>query len=114
MYHLKLQHHFDSSHKLCLDYESPCQRLHGHRWEVVVQIWSKKLNDNGILVDFKDLKAVINELDHQYLNDLVEFNPTAENLSKYLYNKIKQLGNFEKVKIELFESPNASVTYYEN
>lgn len=114
MYHLKLQHHFDSSHQLKLSYESPCQRLHGHRWEVVVQIWSKQLNNDGILVDFKDLKAVIDELDHQYLNHLVNFNPTAENLAKYLHNKINALGDFIEVQVELFESPNASIKYYED
>lgn len=116
MYYLKLKHHFDSAHKLELDYESPCQRYHGHRWVVIVKVWSETLNKNGMIADFKTLKGIINQLDHRMLNDLVDFNPTAENLVKYLHNEIKMALQADDLKIsriaiELFESPEASVTY---
>ena len=111
MYKLKLKHHFDSSHKLELDYKSPCQNTHGHRWEVIITITTYKLNKNGMVVDFKHLKEIVNELDHKCLNEELDFNPTAENISKYLYEKISKLGELYNVKVEIYESPEASITY---
>ena len=110
MYKLSYKTHFDAAHKLELDYSSPCQRLHGHRWNVVVEIVSKNLDRNGMIIDFKKIKNLVNELDHRYLNEVLDFNPTAENIAKYLYNKIADevLG---KVKVTVYESPDASITY---
>ena len=115
MYSLELKYHFDSSHQLKLDYPSACQNIHGHRWNIVVGIRSEVLDKNGMIIDFKHLKGVIDRLDHKHLNDVVKFNPTAENISKYLYDEIKNV-MFEKeipamLKVTVFESPDASITY---
>jgi len=115
MYTLKFQHHFDAAHKLN-DYEGACANLHGHRWLINVIVKGYTLNKTGILIDFKDLKKIIDELDHTYLNDIVPDNPTAENISKYLYEKINNycstLINISYVmSVEVFESPNASIIY---
>jgi 6-pyruvoyltetrahydropterin/6-carboxytetrahydropterin synthase len=113
MYTLKLKHHFDSAHKLNLDYESKCKNIHGHRWTVEVTIITEELNGFDMIIDFTEIKRIINELDHCYLNDKLDFNPTAERLSFYLYNKIKELFTDDntKIKVQLFESPDASITY---
>lgn len=109
-YTLELKYHFDAAHKLDLGYSSPCQQLHGHRWEVKVKIVSSVLNKDGMIVDFQTIKNIINELDHRYLNDIMSFNPTAENIARYLYYKIKEkvLG---EVSITIWESPGASIIY---
>lgn len=118
MYELRLKHHFDSAHRL-LDYKGQCANLHGHRWVVKVVIKTDKLIDN-MVADFKDIKRVIDKLDHSYLNDLIDFNPTAENISKYLHQVIyevvpksgKGIENREiDVEVTLWESPEASITY---
>ena len=111
MYTLKLNYHFDAAHRLMLNYESACTNIHGHRWDVLIEIKSTKLNANGILIDFKQLKEIVNELDHKMLNEILDFNPTAENISKYLHNKILKLNPQSKVKITIWESPEASITY---
>jgi len=114
MYVLKLKHHFDSAHKLYLSYESLCQNIHGHRWEIIINIQAEELNKDGMIIDFKKLKSIINNLDHCYLNDKLNFNTTAENMAKYLYDEIKSIDErFKKIKIELFESPEASIVYRE-
>lgn len=118
MYRLKLKHHFDSCHKL-EDYDGKCANLHGHRWEVEVVIITPTLQ-NGMVVDFGDIKKVIDRLDHGYLNDLVDFNPTAENISCYLQKEIRKVAKeFNKnsyidVNVIVWESPNASITYIED
>lgn len=111
MFKLKLSHHFDASHKLKLNYDSPCLNNHGHRWEVTVQIWTEQLDENGMVVDFKKIKALINRYDHCCLNDVVKFNPTAEHLAKTLWDDIHQLGSFYKVIVEIAESPGAIIMF---
>jgi 6-pyruvoyltetrahydropterin/6-carboxytetrahydropterin synthase len=131
MYNLKLKHHFDAAHKL-EDYNGPCSNLHGHRWDVLVEI-SSGILENEMVIDFKKIKEIINILDHltilqdiesnrkliDVLNEynlkvhLVAFNPTAENLAVYLKNLIfRELENviFDSVKVTLWESPEASIT----
>jgi len=112
MYKLNLKHHFSAAHNLKLDYDSPCQKVHGHRWEVEVEIITDVLDENSMVVDFQKIKELIDKFDHQNLNEIIKFNPTAENLAQYLYYKIKEIVNGE-IKIIILESPDASITYYE-
>lgn len=48
------------------DEESPCRRLHGHNLRVVVTITGKTKED-GMVVDFRHIKEIINNLDHRTL-----------------------------------------------
>lgn len=109
-YKLKLKHYFDAAHKLELDYPSKCQYLHGHRFSVVVEIEAEKLNKNGMIIDFTEIKQIINNLDHTCLNEVLDFNPTAENLACYLQEEISKKVK-GRVQVTVFESPNASITY---
>lgn len=112
-YVLRLNHHFDAAHRLKLPYTSACNDLHGHRWKVEVEIETPRLNNEGMVFDFKKLKSIIDELDHSFLNKKVDFNPTAENLAKYLHDKVDNEINdtYSLVKITIWESPEASISY---
>ena len=80
------------SHKLDLPYESKCKNLHGHNWSVVVYCEGVSLNKEGMIVDFAKVKKEIHgRLDHKYLNDLFEFNPTAENIAKWICQTVTEL-----------------------
>lgn len=117
MYKLKLKHGFSSAHQLTNAYSSECNDfVHGHNWKVEIDVWSKEL-DKGMIVDFKRLKEEINKLDHKFLNSVIDFEPTAENLSQYLQSKVREV-YFEKhnkypefCSVVLFETDNASITY---
>lgn len=77
------------SHRLELDYDSPCSRLHGHNWIITVYCKSLVTNQNGMVIDFSRIKKLIHgRLDHQNLNEIFDFNPTAENIAKWIYDKI--------------------------
>ena len=77
------------AHKLSLSYESKCQDLHGHNWVVVVYCQSETLDENGMVIDFTHInRDVHDKLDHKFLNEVVDFNPTAENIAKWVAEQI--------------------------
>ncbi|MDD3652996.1 MAG: 6-carboxytetrahydropterin synthase QueD [Desulfotomaculaceae bacterium] len=127
MYELTIRTSFAAAHSL-RDYNGPCARLHGHTWQVEVVLNGRQLDGYSMLVDFRELKKktkrIIEELDHQNLNTLEPFahsgggNPTAENLSKYLFERLKSefSGLQREIKIALVrvcESPEACAAYWE-
>ena len=89
MYYLTKRIEISASHKLCLPYESKCTSLHGHNWVITVHCRAKELDANGMVTDFTDIKrTVMGKLDHAYLNDVVPFNPTAENLARWICENV--------------------------
>lgn len=85
MYYIKKRLEISASHSLNLNYESKCKNLHGHNWIITVYCKSEKLDDNGMVIDFTHIKEKIHdELDHQNLGSILFFNPTAENIAKWV------------------------------
>lgn len=169
--------HFD----LSLTTECACRHLHGHRGELYVSITGHDLNEQGMILDFKNLgfvkKFVDDVIDHKMILDindpalpalfplatqknirdhgthktikfggefltqlrkkykttdtndleavmeiydglvLVDFVPTSENLSKWLFefinDKVQPLGVWVD-KVTLFETPKSQSEYYQN
>ncbi len=122
MFVVKVCTDFSAAHAL-RGYEGDCARVHGHNYKVEVLIKVVELDAIGITVDFKDIKAqtknVIKKLDHQFINEIAPFNlvnPTAENLAKYFFDKLKPQFNNDIAalkSIKIWETDNASVSYYE-
>lgn len=122
MYEVLIKSDFSGAHNL-RGYKGRCEDLHGHNWKVEARFEKDTLNDIGIAADFKilkaKLKAVLNKLDHTYLNKLSAFkrkNPSAENIAKYVYEalrgSIKEKDLFVK-SVSVWESDNSCATYYE-
>lgn len=89
MYIVKKQMEIAGCHRLSLPYESPCTRLHGHNWIVTVHCRAEKLNNEGMVIDFKHIKEAVHDyLDHGNFNELLPFNPTAENIAKWVCDRI--------------------------
>ena len=103
MYKIKKRLVVSAAHYLKLDYDSKCTSLHGHNWIIDVYLKSKELNNNGMIMDFSVIKEKIEKkLDHKILNDVIDVNPTAENIAYWI---CQQLAPFcYKVVVE--ESPN--------
>jgi len=84
------------AHRLDLPYNSPCKRLHGHNWIITVEVSAEELNKEGMVIDFTDIKETVHRLDHKNLNDIFDFNPTAENIAKWVADEIQ--GEFDGEK----------------
>ncbi len=119
MFYVNTEKHFSGAHKL-LDYNGPCENLHGHNWKVRVCVGCRSLDHRGLAIDFKDLKAELNkildEFDHKYLNKVLEpekRNPSSENIAMSIYERLER-GVPEGVsvtEVEVEETPGNSVVY---
>ncbi|ARU63889.1 6-carboxytetrahydropterin synthase QueD [Tumebacillus avium] len=108
---------FDSAHRLD-DYIGKCANLHGHTYKLEVTI-KGRTDHRGIVVDFGDIKKIVNEqiigvYDHRFLNDLMEFNTTAENMVFHFFEIIDTfLGKIvddtpcRLMRLRLWETPTA-------
>ena len=119
MFEVRIETHFSSAHHL-LNYKGACENQHGHNWKVEVFVKGEKLNESGILIDFKMLKRYLNEvlklIDHEDLNELSYFantSPSSEVISRFIYTELKK--NIPGLsKVVVWETENACAAYFED
>jgi 6-pyruvoyltetrahydropterin/6-carboxytetrahydropterin synthase len=119
-YALTVRTTFAAAHRL-REYEGNCERLHGHNWRVEVTVESRVLDDRGIALDFRAIKAQLAEMlsrfDHKYLNDVAPFdvlNPSSENLARHMFEEMEKLILPPAVvaRVAVWESEDARAEYY--
>lgn len=120
MYQISVKQHFDAAHAL-RGYKGKCESLHGHRFEVVVTIQAKELNEIGIAYDFLKLKSHLSEIlakfDHVSLNDVSPFdkiNPSSENIARIVYQELKAklaAALVTLTSVDVWESPENCIRY---
>jgi len=120
VYRLKIFTHFAAAHNL-INYQGDCENLHGHNWKVEVVVATENLDKSGLGLDFKILKAktnaVLDTLDHKYLNDLEPFkekSPSSENIARYLFEELCNSFDDDEVVVDsvnVWESDNACASY---
>jgi 6-pyruvoyltetrahydropterin/6-carboxytetrahydropterin synthase len=92
--------YIDSAHYL--PKHITCGIIHGHTYKVEIVIEGEK-NENGMIMDFYDIKKVVKEVlkeyDHRLLNDILEY-PSVENLCEHIHHNLSSRLNFSlSVKI---------------
>jgi 6-pyruvoyltetrahydropterin/6-carboxytetrahydropterin synthase len=121
MYEVRIDEEFSAAHAL-RGYKGKCERLHGHNWKVEVYVRGARLDDIGMLVDFRELKAatrrVMHHLDHRNLNELKPFdnevNPSSEHLAGFILHEVGAQINNDRVKVykvRVWETPSTSATF---
>ena len=123
-FEVAIETHFCAAHAL-RDYKGTTEPTHGHNFKVVVTVSGSTLDRAGMLVDFLDLKPIIDEevgrLKYCFVNESVDefradkggLSPSAENLAFVLFERIgKRVGTLAKLaSVQVFESPGCSATY---
>ncbi len=118
MFEVKVKNSFAAAHHL-LNYNGECENQHGHNWIVEVTLRGENLDKSGILMDFKvlkrELRTVLDKLDHKDLNELPQFkdlSPSSETIAKYIYGELKQ--NLPQLcSVAVSETENSTALYYE-
>lgn len=131
MYKVSKAIEFCYGHRL-LNYDGKCRHLHGHNARAEIELNSEELDDRGMVFDFSDIKKAVKSwidenLDHlMILNEKDEIipmlekagerylavpaNPTAEFISKLIYDHVKSLG-FPVVSVKVWETPDSYAEY---
>ena len=120
MYYVSVYNTFSAAHHL-RDYAGKCEKVHGHNYQVEVELKAKALNKTGMVADFNDIRdamvKLLSRFDHQDLNEVKPFdkiNPTAENIARVVFEEMALKFNSPKVKINqvsVWETEHAKATY---
>ncbi len=131
---------FEGAHALT-DYDGKCCHIHGHSYILYVTVRGKASEDKaspkfGMLIDFKDLKSLVNtniidvydhalvmredslllnDIDKAYKNVVATpFQPTCENMISYFANILqdKLPENIELFSLKLHETASSYVEWY--
>ncbi len=109
MYYVSKRIEISAAHRLELSYPSKCTQLHGHNWIVTVHCRAAELNADGMVTDFSLIKqAVAETLDHRCLNDVLPFNPTAENIARHICSIVPNC-----YRVDVAESEGNTASYVE-
>ena len=121
MFEVSVEQTFAAGHAL-RNYHGKCENVHGHNYRVQITVAGPTLDENGLLVDFIELKRlmgqVVDYFDHRFINDLPPFdvlNPSAENLAKYFHDQVSgSLALDQPVKIsevKIWETDTSLAVY---
>ena len=104
MYQATLTETFTATHALAGVRPKP----HSHRWvvRVTVSVPDDGLSEPGFVVNYYELKPLVRSLlpEGKHLNDEYPVVPTAENLAKVFYDRLKPvLPQLESVSVGEFE-----------
>jgi len=110
---LIVKSHFSSAHFL-EHYKGKCEKMHGHTFRIEAYFRVNQLDKSGIAIDFTQIKEYLKSIvpDHKVLNEEFDFSPSAENLSRYFFYKIKE--KYPVVKVVIWESDSAGASYSED
>ncbi|MGB9836497.1 MAG: 6-carboxytetrahydropterin synthase QueD [Candidatus Saccharicenans sp.] len=110
---LRVRDKFSAAHYL-REYQGKCEKLHGHTFQVEVEITVRELDRTGLGIDFTEIKKRLAQIlpDHALLNEVYEFNPSAENLAREIFCQMKKY--YPVTAVTVWESEDAAATYTED
>ena len=108
MYYVSKKLEIAASHRLTTEPPTKCSRLHGHNYKVEIFCRSEELDANGMVTDFTHIKELVQgQLDHRNLNEVLPFNPTAENIARWICDRVEHC-----YRVEVQES-EGNIAIYE-
>lgn len=132
MYRIRKQLKFESAHRLISCYSECCSdTIHGHSYILELFFKTQELNEDGMIIDFGQVSMVTKKLLEKWDHSLIlhkddpiasmllknnkrvfvfSVNPTAENMSKILYDTLK-IKFPELYKVRLHETATGWAEY---
>lgn len=106
---------FEAAHSIPA-HGGKCKNLHGHSYILEVTVTGpiqQSGSATGMVMDFADISSVvkteiIDQWDHQFLNEMVPFVTTAENLAAECFTRLSAAG-LPVSKIKLWETAKCFV-----
>ena len=77
-----------------LDSNHPCSKMHGHTFNIIVELDGPINEKTGFVMDFYDLDAIVNKkviqyIDHKVLNEIDGLpNPSSEHLAVWIWSRL--------------------------
>ncbi len=101
---------FEAAHFLP-NHDGKCRTMHGHAYVLEVSVTGPVIAEGpkeGMVMDFADMTSimdseVVKQWDHQFLNDLVDFPTTAENLAAEIFRRLTKAG-LPVSRVRLYET----------
>ncbi len=123
MFEVSIKSSFSAAHSL-REIGGKCENLHGHNFTVEVSVRSARLTGQGVVVDFRLLKAYLAEvlevLDHHCLNETAPFtdrNPSSEHIALYIHEEMKKRIDEKEMnallRVRVWESDTSCASYWE-
>ena len=124
MFEVMVKSSFSAAHSL-KEVGEKCETLHGHNFVVEVSVTSMRLNEQGVVIDFRELKSSLGEIleliDHTFLNEITPFidcNPSSEHIARFIHEKmrekLKRRGIDMPVRVNVWESDTTRASYWED
>ena len=98
MFTVSVETHFWASHQLGLA-DGGKEPLHWHNWSVTAEVGSNRLNSIGLVMDFRHLKEMVEEIvaglgdaggqGEGKIGHLQQDSSSAEAIAKYIYEKLE-------------------------
>jgi len=120
MFEVEIISNFSAAHRL-RNYQGKCEHLHGHNYRVHVTARAASVGEDGMVMDFGDLKratnVVLERFDHSYLNEIKPFDqmePSAENVAAHLFHEIgRELNDKSEMlhSVSVWESDTSRATF---
>lgn len=119
MFTISVETHFCASHQLVLP-DGSKEPLHTHNWLVTAGVCSKKLNKMGLVMDFRRLKKMLDNIVSGFspgpLEEIDYFrqaSSSAEIVAKYIYENLepKLPRGVKLTRIKVVEEPGFSAKF---
>lgn len=120
VFEIMIRTRFAAAHQLAL-VGRKCENLHGHNWKVEVFVKGDKLDHAGVLYDFgllkQNVKAIMEDLDHKFLNELTDLfpdgSPSSERIAVYIAERLTPLlpERITVSRVNAWESDDSCATY---
>ena len=113
MYEISKTFSFEAAHSLPhLPDGHKCQRVHGHSYRVEI-VCRGELDERGFVIDYAEISEaidpVIKRIDHHFLNDVMPYPTTAENLARWIYEQC--MGEIPIWQVHVFETAKTRCTF---